>query len=77
MEITLIIQALMGLGSLIGVYVSLNNKIIKLESQVENNRKNIDKIDSDRREIAEELKQIKELIIEMKIELAVQKQKTN
>jgi wobble nucleotide-excising tRNase len=68
--IAVFIQALIGLGIIVSVYVNLNTKITKLESQAETNRQNISKLDNI---ISKELKEIKDLIIEMKIELAVQK----
>ena len=67
-----LMQALIGLGTLIGVYINLNTKITKLEAQVEHNRKTIEKMDNI---IYNELKEIKDMLSEMKTELAVQKTK--
>lgn len=75
-EIGLLVQIVGGLASLITVYVNLNNKITRIEAQVETNKLNIQKIDDDRKDLHRELQDIKELLNEIKIDLAVQKSKT-
>lgn len=67
-----ILQALLGLGTLITVYVNLNTKITKLESQVAQNKATIEKMDN---LVYNELKEIKDLLSDLKTELAVQKSK--
>jgi cob(I)alamin adenosyltransferase len=68
--IAVIIQALIGIGAIVSVYINLNTKITKLESQVETNRQNIDKLDNI---IHSDLKEIKEMLYELKTDLAVHK----
>ena len=72
--VTVTIAVLGGAASLIGVYNNLNTKITKLESQVSTNTKTIEKMDNI---IYNELKEIKELINKMNVELQIQKNINN
>lgn len=68
-EAGMILQILGGLGSLVGIYVVLTNRITKLEAIVEHNKVNIEKIGTDRKELQEDIKEMKEVMNKMLITL--------
>lgn len=71
-DLSLIIQVLGFIGGVVGVWVNLNTKITKLEAQVETNRGSIEKIAADRKEITDELKEIKALLTEMQLDMKLE-----
>ncbi len=66
MEISLLLQLVGYAAGLVGVYVKLNTKITKLEAQSAQN-------ETMNNELRHELKEIKELIIQLRIDTAISK----
>ncbi|RNI30947.1 hypothetical protein EFA69_06550 [Rufibacter immobilis] len=70
--IALIFTILGGIGSLVGIYVVLKTNDTRQESEITYLKERVTKLEHN---VSNELKEIKDLLLEVKIELAVQKER--